>query len=106
MQMLGDVAMKLLQLELDGTYEDYEEYIGNIDYLHSKLRQTNVIILTIILSALLTVRYLYIETYMKKYLYKIHRFNTRSELKYLRFAFLRLVDWSEDVESSLQNFGS
>ena len=106
MQMLGDAAVKLLQLDLDGTYEDYEEYIGNIDYLHSKLRQTNVIILTIILSALLTVRYLYIETYMKKYLYKIHRFNTRSELKYLRFAFLRLVDWSEDVESSLQNFGS
>ena len=82
--MLGDVAMKLLQLELDGTYE---EYIGNIDYLHSKLRQNNVIILTIILSVLLnvrevkvllTVRYFYIEIYMKKYLYKIHRFNTRN----------------------------
>ena len=97
MQKLGDFAMKLLQLELDGTYKDY---------LHPKLRQNNAIILTVILSVLLTVRYFYIDTYMKRYLYKIHRFNTRSELKNLEFAFLRLVDWIEVVMSSLQNFGS
>ena len=97
MQMLGDFAMKLLQLELDGTYKDY---------LHPKLRQNNVIILTVILSVLLTERYFNIDTYMKRYLYKIHRFNTRSELMDLKFAFLRLVYWIEDIVSSLQDFRS
>ena len=67
--MLREVAMKLLQLELDGT--DTGTYK---DYLHLKLRQTNAFILTLILSDLLNEEYFNIDTYMKRYLYKIHRF--------------------------------
>ena len=73
MQMLGDFAVKLLQLE-NRAYEDY---------LDPKLRQNNESMLTIISSVLRTVRYLY----------NIHRFNKRSEMMDLEFTFLLLIDW-------------
>ena len=71
--MLGDFATKCLQLE-NRAYEDY---------LDPKLRQNSESMLTIISSVLRTVRYLY----------NIHRFNKRSEMKDLEFTFLLLIDW-------------
>ena len=73
MQMLGDFAMKRLQLE-NRIYEDYS---------NPKQRKYDEGMLTIISSVLRTVRYLY----------NIHRFNKRSEMKDLEFTFLLLIDW-------------
>ena len=84
MQMLGDFAVRRLQLE-SITYEEY---------LNPKLRQNNERMLTIISSVLGTVRYLY---NVKR------RFNKRYGMENSEFTLLLLVDWLRNAESSLQS---